>query len=104
MPGANSWAATCCAKASAFPRSTSTCAAAIFNSGRSRRSKVPFVKIEKGLGPQGRIAVVRFDRGDNINALSQQAMRELRDVPRESLHEHCADAFAVALAVAGRTR
>ena len=28
-----------------------------------------FVKIEKGLGPQGRIAVVRFDRGDNINAL-----------------------------------
>ena len=42
-----------------------------------------FVKIEKGLGPQGRIAVVRFDRGDNINALSQQAMRELRDVPRD---------------------
>ena len=29
-----------------------------------------FVKVEKGLGPQGRIAVVRFDRGDNINALS----------------------------------
>ena len=22
-----------------------------------------FVKVEKGLGPQGRIAVVRFDRG-----------------------------------------
>ena len=42
-----------------------------------------FVKIEKGLGPQGRIAVVRFDRGDNINALSQQAMRELKDVPRD---------------------
>ena len=42
-----------------------------------------FVKIEKGLGPQGRVAVVRFDRGDNINALSRQAMRELRDVPRE---------------------
>ena len=41
-----------------------------------------FVSVEKGLGPQGRIAVVRFDRGDNINALSQQAMRELRDVPR----------------------
>ena len=41
------------------------------------------VTIEKGLGPQGRIAVVRFDRGDNINALSQQAMRELRDVPRD---------------------
>ncbi len=42
-----------------------------------------FVKVEKGLGPQGRIAVVRFDRGDNINALSRQAMRELRDVPRD---------------------
>ena len=42
-----------------------------------------FVKVEKGLGPQGRIAIVRFDRGDNINALSQQAMRELRDVPRD---------------------
>jgi enoyl-CoA hydratase len=42
-----------------------------------------FVKIERGLGPQGRIAVVRFDRGDNINALSRQAMRELRDVPRD---------------------
>ena len=42
-----------------------------------------FVKVEKGLGPEGRIAVVRFDRGDNINALSQQAMRELRDVPRD---------------------
>src|SRR5258708_14882961 len=41
------------------------------------------VTIEEGLGPQGRIAVVRFDRGDNINALSQEAMRELRDVPRD---------------------
>src|SRR5260370_37673102 len=42
-----------------------------------------FVKVEKGLGPQGRVAVVRFDRGDDINALSRQAMRELRDVPRD---------------------
>jgi enoyl-CoA hydratase/carnithine racemase len=42
-----------------------------------------FVKVEKGLGPHGRIAVVRFDRGDNINAFSRQAMRELRDVPRD---------------------
>ena len=42
-----------------------------------------FVKVEKGLGPDGRIAVVRFDRGDSINALSHQAMRELRDVPRD---------------------
>jgi enoyl-CoA hydratase/carnithine racemase len=42
-----------------------------------------FIEIEKGLGPQGRIAVVRFDRGDNINALNHRAMRELRDVPRD---------------------
>ena len=42
-----------------------------------------FVKVEKGLGPQGRIAVVRFDRGDNVNAFSYQAMRELRDVTRD---------------------
>ncbi len=42
-----------------------------------------FVKVEKGLGPQGRIAVVRFDRGDNVNAFSHQAMRELRDVTRD---------------------
>jgi len=42
-----------------------------------------FVKVEKGLGPQGRIAVVRFDRGDGVNAFSYQAMRELRDVPRD---------------------
>jgi enoyl-CoA hydratase len=42
-----------------------------------------FVNVEKALGPDGRIAVVRFDRGDNINALSQQAMRELREVPRD---------------------
>ena len=26
---------------------------------------------------------MRFDRGDDINALSHQAMRELRDVPRD---------------------
>jgi len=48
-----------------------------------------FVKVEKGLGPQGRIAVVRFDRGDNINALSQEAMRELRDVPRDLRQGRC---------------
>ncbi len=36
-----------------------------------------FVKIEKGLGEGGRIAVVRFDRGDGINALSPDAMRQL---------------------------
>jgi len=37
-----------------------------------------YVTIEKGLGPEGRIAVVRFDRGDRLNALSAAAMRELR--------------------------
>ncbi len=36
-----------------------------------------FVTIERGLGPEGRIAVVRFDRGDGINALSPEAMRQL---------------------------
>src|SRR5580693_10197126 len=41
-----------------------------------------FVKIEKGLGPDGRIAVVRFDRGDGINALSPEAMRQLTSVAR----------------------
>jgi enoyl-CoA hydratase/carnithine racemase len=41
-----------------------------------------FVKIEKGLGPEGRIAVVRFDRGDGINAMSPEAMRQLTDAAR----------------------
>jgi enoyl-CoA hydratase/carnithine racemase len=37
-----------------------------------------YVSIEKGLGPERRIAVVRLDRGDKINALSPAVMRELR--------------------------
>jgi enoyl-CoA hydratase len=41
-----------------------------------------FVKIEKGLGPDGRIAVVRFDRGDGINALSPEALRQLTAAAR----------------------
>ena len=41
-----------------------------------------FVKIDKGLGPEGRIAVVRFDRGDGINALSPEALRQLTDAAR----------------------
>jgi enoyl-CoA hydratase len=41
-----------------------------------------FVSIEKGIGPEGRIAVVRFDRGDDINALSPEAMRQLTDAAR----------------------
>jgi enoyl-CoA hydratase len=41
-----------------------------------------FVTIERGLGPEGRIAVARFDRGDGINALSPEAMRQLTDAAR----------------------
>jgi len=41
-----------------------------------------FVTIEKGLGPEGRIAVVRFDRGDGINALSPEALRQLTQAAR----------------------
>ena len=41
-----------------------------------------FVKIEKGLGPEGRIAVVRFERGDGINALSPEALRQLTNAAR----------------------
>lgn len=40
------------------------------------------VTVERGLGPEGRIAVVRFDRGDKINALSPEAMRQLRAAAR----------------------
>ena len=41
-----------------------------------------FVTVERGLGPEGRIAVVRFDRGDGLNALSPEAMRQLTAVAR----------------------
>ena len=41
-----------------------------------------FVPIEKGLGPEGRIAAVRFDRGDGINALSPEALRQLTHAAR----------------------
>src|SRR5882757_1670808 len=41
-----------------------------------------YVSIEKGLGPEGCIAVVRFDRGDGINALSAEALRQLTDAAR----------------------
>lgn len=41
-----------------------------------------FVSIEKGFGPEGRIAVVRFDRGDGINALSPEALRQLTRAAR----------------------
>jgi enoyl-CoA hydratase/carnithine racemase len=42
-----------------------------------------FVRIEKGLGPDGRIALVRFDRGDDINALSPEALRQLTHAARD---------------------
>lgn len=41
-----------------------------------------FVTIKRGLGPDGRIAVVRFDRGDGVNALSPEALRQLTDAAR----------------------
>ena len=41
-----------------------------------------FVEIEKGLGPDKRIAVVRFDRSDGINALSPEALRQLTEAAR----------------------
>jgi len=41
-----------------------------------------YVKIEKGHGPDGRIAIVRFDRGDATNALSPEAMRQLTNSAR----------------------
>jgi enoyl-CoA hydratase len=37
------------------------------------------VEVERGVGPEGRVAIVRFDRGDAINALSPDAMRQLRE-------------------------
>ena len=36
------------------------------------------VKIERGLGPEGRIARVTLDRGNHLNALSPETMRQLR--------------------------
>lgn len=40
------------------------------------------VTIERGLGPEGRIALVRFERGNRQNALSPEAMRQLRAAAR----------------------
>src|SRR3954463_6155305 len=50
--------------------------------GREARALADFLTIEKGLGPEGRIAVVRFDRGDAINALSPEVLRQLTDAAR----------------------
>ena len=54
-----------------------------------------FISVERGLGPDGRIAVVRFDRGDGINALSPEAMRQLTAVARS--FEDDGDASVVVL-------
>ena len=62
-------------------------------SGRGALSE--FVKIEKGLGPEGRIALVTFDRGDGINALSPEAIRQLTDAARR--FDDDADTSAVIL-------
>jgi enoyl-CoA hydratase/carnithine racemase len=58
------------------------CAKVFKNNGQGDAELTKFVTIEKGLGPDGRIAVVRFDRGDGINALSPEAMRQLTDAAR----------------------
>jgi enoyl-CoA hydratase len=54
-----------------------------------------FVEIERGLGPDGRIALVRFDRGNGVNALSPEAIRQLTDVARS--FEEDADTSVVIL-------
>lgn len=47
-----------------------------------------FVSIEKGLGPEGRVAVVHFDRQDGINSLSRDAMRQLTEAARSFEDDH----------------
>jgi enoyl-CoA hydratase len=43
---------------------------AIVTQNRNGEAAVPdYIKIEKGLGPEGRIAVVRFDRGDGATSV-----------------------------------
>src|SRR6202165_5220226 len=52
------------------------------NSEQGGSRLAEFVTIEKGQGPEGRIAVVRFDRGDGLNALSPEALRQLTQAAR----------------------
>ena len=54
-----------------------------------------FLSVEKGLGPEGRIAVVRFDCGDGLNGLSPEVMRQLTSVARN--FEDDADTSVVVL-------
>jgi enoyl-CoA hydratase len=56
-------------------------------SSQGERDLANFVSIERGLGPEGRIAVVRFDRGDGINALSPEALRQLTEAARSFEHD-----------------
>jgi enoyl-CoA hydratase/carnithine racemase len=51
--------------------------------GEKRQMKQGFVTVERGLGTGGRIAVVRFDRGDGINGLSPEALRQLTKAARD---------------------
>src|ERR1700758_2234881 len=54
-----------------------------YRGAKEGEARLPdYLKLERGLGPEGRIAVVRFDRGDGINALSPAAMRQLTAVAR----------------------
>jgi enoyl-CoA hydratase/carnithine racemase len=59
-----------------------------------------FLSVEKGLGPEGRIAVVRFDRGDGLNGLSPEAMRQLTSAARS--FEDDADTSVVVLTGSAR--
>ena len=54
----------------------------------------PAVSVEKGLGPEGRIAVVRLDRGDKINGLAPSVMRELR-AAAESFEDDAATSVVI---------
>src|SRR6185295_18700016 len=63
--------------------------------GKEAQRLADFVTIEKGLGPDGRVAVVRFDRGDGTNALSPEALRQLTDAARS--FEDDSDTSAVVL-------
>jgi enoyl-CoA hydratase len=50
--------------------------------GQGDAELTKFVTIETGLGPEGRVAVVRFDRRDGVNALSPEVQRQLIDAAR----------------------
>ena len=52
------------------------------------------VRIERGLGPEGRIARVTFDRGNRLNALSPEVMRQLR-AAAESFEDDLATSVVV---------